>query len=81
MAVTARRPRVNLIVAWAHKRVIGRAGALPWHLPEDLRRFKQTTMGHPIVMGRRTWDSIGRPLPGPAVATRGLPISCFLNAP
>jgi dihydrofolate reductase len=64
MAVTARRPRVNLIVAWARKRVIGRAGTLPWHLPEDLRRFKQTTMGHPIVMGRRTWDSIGRPLPG-----------------
>jgi dihydrofolate reductase len=68
MPVTAQRPphwpRVNLIVAWAHNRVIGRAGSLPWHLPEDLRRFKQTTMGHPIVMGRRTWDSIGRPLPG-----------------
>jgi dihydrofolate reductase len=58
------RPRVNLIVAWARHRVIGRAGTLPWRLPEDLRRFKQTTMGHPIVMGRKTWDSIGRALPG-----------------
>jgi dihydrofolate reductase len=55
---------VNLIVAWAHGRVIGRGGTLPWHLPEDLRHFKRTTLGHPIVMGRRTWDSIGRPLPG-----------------
>jgi dihydrofolate reductase len=45
--------------------VIGRDGALPWHLPADLRRFKQLTSGHPMVMGRRTWDSIGcRPLPG-----------------
>jgi dihydrofolate reductase len=55
---------VNLIVAWARNRVIGQRGALPWHLPEDLRRFKRTTMGHPIVMGRKTWDSIGRALPG-----------------
>jgi dihydrofolate reductase len=62
--VTAARPRVNLIVAWARGGVIGRAGALPWHLPEDLRRFKQITLGHPMIMGRRTWDSIGRPLPG-----------------
>jgi dihydrofolate reductase len=62
--VTAAPPRVNLIVAWARGGVIGRAGGLPWHLPEDLRRFKRITMGHPIVMGRRTWDSIGRPLPG-----------------
>jgi len=59
-----RTPRVNLIVAWARHRVIGRAGTLPWYLPEDLRRFKLTTMGHPIVMGRKTWDSIGRALPG-----------------
>ena len=60
----AQHPRVNLIVAWAHGRVIGRGGTLPWHLPEDLRHFKRTTLGHPIVMGRRTWDSVGRPLPG-----------------
>ncbi len=44
-------------------RVIGRAGRLPWHLPEDLAYFKRTTSGHPIVMGRKTYDSIGRPLP------------------
>lgn len=58
------RPRLNLIVAWSHGRVIGRAGRLPWHLPEDLRHFKRITLGYPIVMGRRTWESIGRPLPG-----------------
>jgi dihydrofolate reductase len=58
------RPRLNVVVAWARRRVIGRAGRLPWHLPEDLRHFKRTTLGHPIVMGRRTWESIGRPLPG-----------------
>ena len=43
---------------------IGRAGGLPWRLPDDLKRFKALTMGKPIVMGRKTWDSIGRPLPG-----------------
>jgi len=64
IAVTPQRPRLNLIVAWARERVIGRAGALPWHLPEDLRRFRRITMGYPILMGRATWDSIGRPLPG-----------------
>ena len=45
-------------------RVIGRQGALPWKLPEDLQRFKALTMSHPILMGRRTWASLGRPLPG-----------------
>lgn len=45
-------------------RVIGRNGGLPWHLPEDLAFFKRTTSGHPIVMGRKTFESIGRPLPG-----------------
>lgn len=44
-------------------RVIGRAGTLPWHMPEDLAFFKRTTSGHPIVMGRKTYESIGRPLP------------------
>lgn len=44
-------------------RVIGRAGTLPWHLPEDLAFFKRTTSGHPVVMGRKTYESIGRPLP------------------
>jgi dihydrofolate reductase len=62
--VAAQRPRVSLIVAWARNRVIGRAGTLPWHLSEDLRHFKRITMGHPIVMGHKTWDSIGRALPG-----------------
>ena len=57
-------PRLTLIVARARNGVIGRDGQLPWRLPEDLAFFKRTTMGHPIVMGRRTWESIGRPLPG-----------------
>lgn len=47
----------------AANRVIGHRGQLPWHLPEDLAFFKQLTLGHPILMGRKTWDSIGRPLP------------------
>lgn len=57
-------PRLNLIVARARNGVIGRGGTLPWRLPEELAHFKRTTMGHTIVMGRRTWESIGRPLPG-----------------
>ena len=57
-------PRITLIVARARNGVIGRDGKLPWQLPDDLAFFKRTTMGHPIVMGRRTWESIGRPLPG-----------------
>ena len=56
--------RISIIVAVADNGVIGRGGQLPWHLSDDLRRFKQLTMGHTIVMGRRTWESIGRPLPG-----------------
>ena len=48
----------------AQNRIIGANGALPWHLPADLKRFKALTMGHAIVMGRKTWESIGRPLPG-----------------
>ncbi len=56
--------QLALIAALARNRVIGRDDRLPWHLPADLRFFKQTTMGKPLVMGRRTWESIGRPLPG-----------------
>lgn len=56
--------RIHMIVAVAKNGVIGREGAMPWRIPEDLKRFKAITMGHPIVMGRRTWASIGRPLPG-----------------
>jgi dihydrofolate reductase len=48
----------------SRNRVIGANGAIPWHLPEELKRFKQLTMGHHIIMGRKTWESIGRPLPG-----------------
>jgi len=53
-----------IIVAAAENGVIGRNNGLPWHLPQDLRYFKQVTMGKPIVMGRKTFESIGRPLPG-----------------
>ncbi len=60
----AKTPRVTLILARARNGVIGANGGLPWRLPEDLAFFKRTTMGHPIVMGRKTWESIGRPLPG-----------------
>jgi dihydrofolate reductase len=56
--------RVSALVAMARNRVIGFKNALPWHLPPDLKRFKSLTMGHPIIMGRKTYESIGRPLPG-----------------
>jgi dihydrofolate reductase len=55
---------VALVVAMADNGVIGRAGALPWHLPDDLKYFKVVTFGRPVLMGRRTYDSIGKPLPG-----------------
>jgi dihydrofolate reductase len=55
---------LSLIVAVSENGVIGRDGGLPWRLSADLKRFKQITMGHTIIMGRRTWESIGRPLPG-----------------
>jgi dihydrofolate reductase len=63
-AATPPAPRLELVVAVARNGVIGRGNALPWRLPADLAHFKRITMGHPILMGRRTWDSIGRPLPG-----------------
>ena len=56
--------RVTLIAAMARNRVIGRDNRLPWRLPPDLRRFKQLTMGHMLLVGRKTFESIGRPLPG-----------------
>ena len=55
---------VSLIVAYDLAGGIGANGAIPWRIPSDLKRFKSLTMGHHIVMGRKTWDSIGRPLPG-----------------
>ena len=57
-------PTITLIAAVAHLGAIGRYNQLLVHLPGDLPRFKRLTLGHPIVMGRKTWDSIGRPLPG-----------------
>jgi dihydrofolate reductase len=58
------RPRVSLIVAMAKNRVIGADNRIPWHVPGEQKLFKQVTMGHHIVMGRKTYDSIGRLLPG-----------------
>ncbi len=61
------QPRIALIYARADNGVIGREGTMPWHLPEDLARFRALTQGHPVVMGRKTWDSLParfRPLPG-----------------
>lgn len=61
-------PRIALIVAYAENRAIGKDNRMPWHLPADLKHFKQTTMGGPVIMGRRTFESIlaslGKPLPG-----------------
>ena len=57
-------PTVSIIVAAAENGVIGKDGELPWRLRDDLKRFKAITMSHPIIMGRATWESIGRPLPG-----------------
>jgi len=58
------RPVVALIAALAKNRVIGDQNKMPWHLPEDLRHFKATTLGRPVIMGRKTWESLGRALPG-----------------
>ena len=55
---------VAIIVAVAENGVIGRGNDLPWRLPEDMKHFKRVTMGKPVIMGRKTWESIGRPLPG-----------------
>ncbi len=60
----SRAARISLVVAMARNRVIGRDNAIPWRLPSELRHFKSLTMGHHIVMGRRTYESIGRLLPG-----------------
>lgn len=57
-------PRISLIAAVAGNGVIGTDNALPWRLPEDLKRFRSLTLGHPVIMGRKTFESIGRPLPG-----------------
>lgn len=73
------RPSIHLVAAMTKDRVIGHQGAMPWHLPRDLSRFKEVTMGHPVVMGRKTFESIieslGKPLPGREniVISRGQP--------
>lgn len=80
---------LSVIVAVADNGVIGRDNALPWHLPEDLRYFKRVTLGKPIVMGRRTFESIGRTLPGrtnivisrdPGFAAVGIEVAASLDA-
>ena len=58
------RPKIYLVVALASNGVIGKDGQLPWHLPEDLKHFKRLTLGHPVIMGRRTWESLPGALPG-----------------
>jgi len=55
---------VSIIAAMAENRVIGRGNEMPWEVPSELKRFKETTMGHPVIMGRKTFESIGHPLPG-----------------
>ncbi|WP_426235686.1 dihydrofolate reductase [Pararhizobium sp. DWP1-1-3] len=57
-------PKMSIVVAVSANGVIGRDGGLPWHLPSDLKRFKALTLGKPVIMGRKTWASIGGPLPG-----------------
>lgn len=58
------KPVISLVAAMAKNRVIGKENAMPWHLPADLQHFKAVTLGKPIIMGRKTYESIGRPLPG-----------------
>ena len=59
-------PVIQIVVAYSQNRVIGHNGGMPWQLPSDLAHFKRVTLGYPIIMGRKTWESIGRPLPGRA---------------
>ena len=58
------KPCLTMIAARARNGVIGHQNRMPWHLPEDLKHFRQQTMGHVVLLGRKTWESIGRPLPG-----------------
>ena len=82
-------PALALIAAVARNGVIGAANALPWRLPEDLKRFRALTTGHAVIMGRKTWESLPRPLPGrqnivitrqPAFAPAGADVACSLPA-
>lgn len=58
------KTKIRMVVAYSTNRCIGKDNDMPWHLPKDLAHFKTATLGLPIIMGRKTWDSIGRPLPG-----------------
>lgn len=60
----AKHPAISMIVARSRNHVIGRDNQMPWKISADLQFFKNVTMGHPVIMGRKTWESIGRPLPG-----------------
>ena len=60
----AQHPAISMIVARSRNHVIGRDNQMPWKISADLQFFKKVTMGHPVIMGRKTWESIGRPLPG-----------------
>ena len=82
-------PRVYLVAAVAANGVIGGNGTMPWHLPEDLKHFKALTLGHPVIMGRKTWESLGKPLPGrenivvtrtPGYDARGASVASSLDA-
>lgn len=59
-----KKPIISIVAAMAKNRVIGKDNGMPWHLPADLKHFKAVTLGKPIIMGRKTYESIGRPLPG-----------------
>jgi dihydrofolate reductase len=63
-SIDAGGPRIYLVAAVASNGIIGVDGRLPWHLPEDLKHFKKLTLGHPVIMGRKTWESLGKALPG-----------------
>jgi dihydrofolate reductase len=87
--VNSREVGLVLVAAVGENGVIGRDGALPWHLPSDLRRFRAITLGHPVVMGRKTYGAIGKPLPGrtnivvtrdAAFAARGVIVASNLEA-
>ncbi|HLS42276.1 MAG TPA: dihydrofolate reductase [Paenalcaligenes sp.] len=62
--MSVKQPTIRMVVAYAENRCIGINNDMPWHLPSDLAHFKRVTLGHPIIMGRKTWESLGRPLPG-----------------
>ena len=81
--------RIYLVAAVAANGIIGKDGKLPWHLPEDLQHFKRVTMGHPVIMGRKTWQSLKGPLPGrenivitrqPGYAAPGAAVASSLEA-